>query len=123
MLDARRSAQARAATLLARLDSARFTEFAQEPDHLAIRGLHEGLVVSADREEGLRLAWADQLVHLGAQRAAGGDGTDRYGSDHLARLVIAQRGDAGAQGGSGRETVVDDDHGAAAHAQRRDPLA
>src|SRR5258706_11330424 len=83
--------------------------------HLVVRGLGEVLVPAPDGLERLRRDRADDVVDLRAQRLAGLGRRHGDGDDDAGRLLLAQRPDGGLHGGSGGQTVVDEDHGALAH--------
>ncbi len=78
---------------------------------LVVRRLREVLVPVADGEKRLRGDGADDLIDLRSQLFAGLGRCGRDCGDDAGGLQLSQRHDCGAHRGSGRQTVIYQDHG------------
>ena len=90
---------------------------------LLIRGLSEVLVPVADSVKGFRCDRADDLVDLGSQLFTGLGRCRRYRHNDPGRFALPQCLDGRAHRGTGRQPVIDQDHGPTMHIERRTTTA
>src|SRR2546428_519505 len=87
--------------------------------HLVVARLREVLVPEADGVERLRRGETDDLVGLLGEQLARVGGRRGNRDDHLGRPLASYTGGRGPHRRAGRETVVDENHRAAAQVERR----
>src|SRR6185437_3309310 len=95
------------------LGSAGARGLAEELADFAVSGLGEVVVPLADRIQPGGHEEADNLVGLLGEPLTNRGGCDRDGDNDAGRVALAEGGDGGTHGGTGGESVVDQNDGAA----------